>query len=173
MALEIVEIESGYRRCYGCAKCTSGCPVADRMDIKPHQVMRLLQVGEVEPLLAANGPWKCVRCQTCLSRCPNEVDIPSALAQLRVAALAHGQLAQAGKTPVFDDLVLQMLKSRGRMNDGLLAFRLRLKTGGLFDDWQMGIKILMNGKMKLRSPSIANRKEMARLFEPQKEPGGQ
>ena len=32
-------------RCYQCAKCSSGCPVAARGDLKPHELVRLVQLG--------------------------------------------------------------------------------------------------------------------------------
>ena len=59
---KIVPDATGLTACFGCTKCTSGCPVARQMDVKPHQAMRMLQLGLVEDLLAAAGPWRCVGC---------------------------------------------------------------------------------------------------------------
>jgi len=64
----VVEDTTRFNACYGCAKCTSGCPVADRMDFRPHEAMRLLQLGDVEKLVTAESPWECIGCQTCLAR---------------------------------------------------------------------------------------------------------
>ncbi len=161
----LVDAATGFLSCFGCAKCTAGCPTADSMDLKPHQVMRLLQLGHDEELLAASAPWRCVGCQTCLARCPNGVDIPAALAQVREAALRRGPPDSAGGIPVFDELFLDMVRRRGRANDGLVAFRYRLRTGGLTADWKMGLRMLRAGKMKLRTPAVADREAVARLFE--------
>jgi heterodisulfide reductase subunit C len=104
--MEMIDPKTDFASCYGCARCTSGCPVADLMDVKPHQVMRLLQLGCSQELLAASAPWRCVNCQTCLARCPNGIDIPAALAQVRAAALVHDAPAAAATIRVFDELFL-------------------------------------------------------------------
>lgn len=157
---------TGFAACYGCGKCTSGCPAAHRMDLKPHQIMRLLQLGRTDELLAASAPWRCVGCQTCRARCPNGIDIPAVLVQIRGAALRAGSAAGAGGIPLFDELFLDMIRRGGRANDGLVALRYRLKRGGLFEDWRIGLKMLRAGKLKMRTPRVANVRDVARIFEP-------
>jgi len=160
-----IDDETCFAQCFSCAKCTSGCPVADEMDIKPHQAMRLLQLGEIEQLLAAESPWLCIGCQTCLARCPNNVDIPGAFSRIRQEAIDRGQLDKAGNVPVFDELMLGMIKRRGRVNDGVMAVRYKLKAGGLFKDWRMGLKMFRAGKLKLFAKGVADRSSVSGLFE--------
>ena len=31
--------------CYQCGKCTAGCPVAYTMDVPPHEIIRMVQLG--------------------------------------------------------------------------------------------------------------------------------
>ena len=161
----VIEAECGFEACYGCGKCTSGCPVAEQMDITPHQMMRLLQLGEIEDLLVAAAPWQCVCCQTCFARCPNKVDIPTALAQIRSEALERGMTANAGNIPFFDDLLLGMIERSGRVNDGMMAFRYQLHAGGLLNDWRIGLKMFRVGKMKLRVPGVEDRESIKKLFD--------
>jgi len=116
-----IDEETCYAQCFSCAKCTSGCPVADDMDIKPHQAMRLLQLGQTEELVGAESPWLCIGCQTCLGRCPNNVDIPIAFSIIRQEAISRGQVDKAGTVPLFDDLMLGMIERNGRVNDALMA----------------------------------------------------
>jgi len=165
-----VDKATGFAACYGCAKCTSGCPTAHRMDLKPHQIMRLLQLGRTDEILAASAPWRCVGCQTCRARCPNAIDIPAAMVQIRGAALGAGPVAGAGGIPFFDKLFLDMIRRGGRVNDGLVAFRYRLKRGGLLEDWRIGLKMLRAGKLKMRTPRVADVRDVARLFEPDDAP---
>ena len=160
-----IDDETCYAQCFSCAKCTSGCPVADEMDVKPHQAMRLLQLGEIEQLLAAESPWLCIGCQTCLARCPNNVDIPGAFSRIREEAIGRGQLDKAGNVPLFDELMLGMIERRGRVNDGVMAVRYKLKTGGLFKDWRMGLKMLKAGKLKLFMKGVVDRSSVSGLFE--------
>ena len=157
-----------FESCYGCAKCTSGCPVAGRMDFKPHQAMRLLQLGRLDELVTATGPWQCVGCQTCLARCPNRVDIPLAFARICCEAIRRGEIDNAGNTPLFDDLMLGAIRRRGRVNDGMMVVRYKLRAGGLsalLKDWRMGLKMFRAGKLKLRVPGVADTESMARLFD--------
>ena len=53
--------------CYQCVKCSSGCPVAEHMDLLPHQVMRSVQFNDGK-VLEAKTPWVCAACVTCSTR---------------------------------------------------------------------------------------------------------
>ena len=37
--------------CYQCGKCSAGCPVADKMDLLPNQLVRLVQMGRIDRAL--------------------------------------------------------------------------------------------------------------------------
>lgn len=72
--------------CYQCGKCTAGCPFS----FSPQQVVRSLQLGQVENALATHTTWECAGCQTCVAACPKGVDpvrIMRALRTLDVKAL--------------------------------------------------------------------------------------
>lgn len=62
-------------KCYQCGNCSAGCPASDFMDIQPHQVIRLLQIGQLEEILKANTVWICSACVTCRVKCPKGVDL--------------------------------------------------------------------------------------------------
>ncbi len=76
--------------CYQCGNCTAGCPAAFAMDIAPHHVVRLLQLGHEETVLDANSMWICVSCLQCYSRCPKNVDISRIMEGLRQMSLRKG-----------------------------------------------------------------------------------
>ncbi|MBI2202440.1 MAG: 4Fe-4S dicluster domain-containing protein [Candidatus Rokubacteria bacterium] len=69
--LDAVEEASGQNvfACYQCGKCTAGCPFS----LGPQQVVRLLQLGEVEAALAHMTTWDCASCLTCATACPKGV----------------------------------------------------------------------------------------------------
>ncbi len=73
--------------CYQCGKCTAACPVNEYMDILPHQVLRLLQLGMVEKVLASRSIWICAACFTCAGRCPRDVDLAVVMEALRAIHL--------------------------------------------------------------------------------------
>ena len=61
--------------CYQCYKCSAGCPVSFAMDILPHQVIRSVLFGQKKKVLSSKTIWICASCETCTTRCPNEIDI--------------------------------------------------------------------------------------------------
>lgn len=73
--------------CMQCAKCSAGCPVVAAMDLLPHQVIRLLQLGDMEELLKSKTPWICASCFNCIARCPRELDLSRIMEGVRLKML--------------------------------------------------------------------------------------
>ncbi len=78
-------------RCYQCGNCTGSCPVAFAMDLPPSQVIRMLQLGQVDAVMKANSMWICVSCLQCSSRCPKCLDPAAILEALRRISLRNGE----------------------------------------------------------------------------------
>ena len=77
--------------CYQCGNCSGGCPSADYMDLLPHQVIRLVQLGRIGEILESNTQWICAACITCSVRCPKGVDIAAVMEALRQLVLRKNQ----------------------------------------------------------------------------------
>jgi len=73
--------------CYQCGNCSGGCPAADYMELPPHGVIRLIQLGRIEEILATNTPWICAACINCSVHCPKGVDIAAVMEALRQLVL--------------------------------------------------------------------------------------
>ena len=96
-----VELISGQDllACNQCGKCGAGCPVASALDLLPNAVIRLAQLGQ-EDVLESQTIWVCAACQTCLSRCPKDVDVPRVMEALRTIAMQRGiQPVDLGTVP--------------------------------------------------------------------------
>lgn len=76
--------------CIQCGMCSSGCPMAEEMDLLPSCIMRLCQLGLEEEVLNCKTIWICASCFTCTTRCPKGIDIAAVMDALRQKALAAG-----------------------------------------------------------------------------------
>jgi len=65
--------------CYQCGKCTAGCPFS----FGPQQVIRYLQLGQVDAALALDAVWECAGCLTCTAGCPKGLDPALVMKTLR------------------------------------------------------------------------------------------
>jgi heterodisulfide reductase subunit D len=72
--------------CYHCHKCTAGCPAAFAMEYGPDRILRLLQLGQREQVLASRDIWLCLGCEMCGVHCPNQIDVGAVMIALRQVA---------------------------------------------------------------------------------------
>ncbi|MCX7608923.1 MAG: 4Fe-4S dicluster domain-containing protein, partial [Anaerolineales bacterium] len=60
------------------------------MEYGPDRILRMVQLGERERLLKSRDIWLCAACETCGTRCPNDIDIAKVMDALRMEALRSG-----------------------------------------------------------------------------------
>lgn len=75
------------KKCMKCGKCTGSCPMADEMEIKPHQFVSYVERGEIEPLQKSNTLWKCLSCFACVQRCPRDVKPGKLIEAVRLSVI--------------------------------------------------------------------------------------
>jgi len=160
-----VKVRSGVdlAKCYQCGECTAGCPMTPEMDAGPTKVLRLVQLGMEQELFRLNTPWLCASCETCTSRCPNEIDIALVMDVIRQMARLRGLEAPVKEPRVFQDVFLKSVHDYGKLYEpGLIAFY-NLKSGHLFKDVALGPRMLFKGKLPLlphRSANVAKLREI-------------
>jgi heterodisulfide reductase subunit B len=150
--------------CYQCLKCTSGCPVAEFFDWQPHQVMRALQFGDEEIALNSTTPWLCAACQTCTTRCPQNLDINAIMEFLTREATARGIKPQVPVVDIFSKAFMNEVRLWGRAYELGLMAEMKLRTGDLFSDLDLGAKMIQHRKISLvphpaRAPKAPKRIE--------------
>lgn len=165
-AAEQIREESGTNvsLCYQCKKCTLGCPLSAEMDIKPNQVIRLLQLGRTDEALRSKTTWLCASCKTCATRCPAGVDIAQVMDALKVVAQERRIESRLPSSPNFINAGLRSIKSAGRMYELGLMLEMNLKGGKPFRDADMGLKMIRSGKLRVipewsRFPGKLKRRE--------------
>jgi heterodisulfide reductase subunit C2 len=152
-----------FAKCYQCGKCSAGCPAAYEMDLLPHLVIRLVQLGRQEKVLDSKAIWLCVSCQTCLTRCPNEIDLPHAMDTLRQLALKQARHSGLREVKIFHRAFLFWVEKLGRVYEpGLIGMHKALSLQW-FSDLLAAPKMLL--RMKLFPHRIKGQKAVARIFE--------
>jgi len=165
--VELVEARSGEKlsRCYQCRKCTNGCPLAFAMDLLPNQVIRMVQLGLHDEVFRSRTIWVCASCQTCTTRCPNDIDIARLMDCLRQMCLERGVAPEQREVAIFHQTFLDSVRRHGRMFELELAGRYKLATRDMFGDVKIGWGMLRRGKLPLLPARIKGRREVRRMFD--------
>jgi len=151
--------------CYQCRKCSSGCPVASQADLMPHELVRMVQMDQREAVLASRFIWECTACQTCTTRCPQNVDLAAMNDALRAMSLSAKQAARGTAVPVFNDIFLKLVRKRGRVYEMGLMAAFKLRTMRLFEDAGKAPMMLAKGKLPLLGPRVRGRAQRKEMFE--------
>ena len=122
--------------CYQCGKCSAGCPMASEIDLRPHNVMRLVMHDQREKLLADESIWLCLTCETCSARCPNGCDPRArhrrrcARSPSRAGSGRHAAHHRAPSTAAF----LDQIRANGRLYEIGCHVSYKLRSGALMED---------------------------------------
>ena len=152
-------------RCYQCQTCTLGCPVAHHMDVPPHMLVRMVQLGLRDQVLSCATLQICVSCETCSTRCPNDIHVDKMIDALRVEALRTRVPPAVREVRAFHRAFLAGIRSRGRVWEVGMIVRLKLATLNLFEDVFSGMKMFLKGKLGLIPHGIRGKREVRRIFE--------
>jgi len=151
--------------CYHCRKCTAGCPVASHMEYNPNKVIKMIQNGKREQVLNSKTIWLCLSCETCITRCPNQVDIARMMDVLRQMAIEEGVGAREKNILKFHEAFLAGIKRGGRINEPMMMVEYKLRSGDLFSDAVAGVEMFMKGKLSILSPRTKDMKSVKDIFE--------
>jgi heterodisulfide reductase subunit C2 len=160
-------------RCYQCLKCSAGCPMTFAMDYPPSQIMRMIQLGQEETLLASKTIWVCLSCNTCSIRCPNDIDIALVIDSLRERALRKGSPPAKENVALFHRYFLDNVSKRGRTFEGELLARYQLKTGQAFQNAGLGLRMFLKGRMGLLPESVSNKTAFREIYRRVEKRGGE
>jgi heterodisulfide reductase subunit C len=73
--------------CFQCMRCTSGCTALKLLELKPHEIQKLVNLGLVDELVSSSVIWTCVTCLKCVERCPQKASPYHAIIALRNLAV--------------------------------------------------------------------------------------
>ena len=152
--------------CYQCLKCTAGCPTAPYMDIRPNNIIRMIQMGMKKEVLESSAIWLCVYCQTCGTRCPNEIHIGILMDTLREMAVEEGVPAKEKNIHLFHEAFIQSVRRGGRAHEVTMLMEYMLRSRDLMADSLFpGMKLFLKGKFPLLPSFIKGKEELKKIFE--------
>lgn len=70
-------------KCYQCGNCTSTCPLSTNDATFPRRMLRYVQLGMKDKILASPEPWLCYYCGECSANCPRGADPGETMMGLR------------------------------------------------------------------------------------------
>lgn len=159
--------------CYQCGKCSAGCPMAEQMDLLPNQLLRLVQLGNIDKAMRSAAAWQCVSCMTCTTRCPKSVDCAGVLDALRQLSVEWNVASpEHRRTVVFQQAFLDNIRRNGRLAelDLVRQFKTRnflhdLNIPHLFKDALLAPQLLRRGKLHLMPGKVRDRGVVGRIFD--------
>jgi heterodisulfide reductase subunit C len=153
------------RRCYYCLRCSAGCPAAYAMDYTPAQLLRLLQLGQKDTLLHSSAIWLCIGCETCGTRCPNEIHAGAVIDALRQIALREGVPAAERSVFKLHEAFLDSIRWWGRLHELTMLAQHKITSRDLLSNLDMGLDMFLKGKIHPLPKRIQGIDQVKKLFE--------
>ena len=159
--------------CFQCRKCTNGCPVTFAMDLYPDEVIRMVILGQRKTVLGCRTIWVCAACETCTTRCPNEVKIAEIMDCLKEIAIQTDVPAPESRILKLHETFLNNINKWGRVYETALLPAYLLKSGELKQKWhtgtyrhdiKLGLQMLSKGRFPLLPKAINGKKEVRNIL---------
>ena len=134
--------------CFQCNKCSAGCPLADKMDFTPAQVMHNIRLGRKQAVLNSTAIWLCVGCETCSARCPQGVEPAAAINAARLMAMKLGVPPRIKEVDIYYRGFVANMRLNGKIHDASVAGITQLLTGQMMDNFPLAWNLFLRGRVK-------------------------
>ena len=173
--LEQIEAAGPYLAgtCYQCRKCTNGCPVTFAMDLYPDEVIRLVVIGQPQTVLNCDTIWVCAACETCTTRCPNDVKIAELMDCLKEMAVQKGIPCPQPQILSLHEAFLKNVKRWGRVFETTFLPEYLLRSGEFLRRWQartwrdemkLGWQMSRKRRFPMLPKTIRGKKEVRKIL---------
>ncbi len=134
--------------CDQCEECTSGCPSAYAMRMKPHELMRAIQLGLSEEIHWSGAIWTCLSCEACTGRCPQGINILRLIDGLREMSKDFEYYDPYPAIPALHRIFMGLVRRYGRLHPLGLVLLNNLRMLTPFKDIDLASPLLWKGKLK-------------------------
>ncbi len=100
-------------------------------------------------MLNSEAIWLCLGCETCSSRCPQQVEPAAVMNAARILALQRHKPAIKEVSIYYQGFVNNM-RLNGKIHDASVVAITRLMTGRLFHDLPLGWQLAERGRSSCR-----------------------
>jgi len=159
--------------CFQCRKCSNGCPVTFAMDIYPDEVIRRVILGQRESVLSCRTIWVCAACETCTTRCPNEVKIAELMDCLKEMTIKAKIPCPQAQVLSMHETFLKNVQRHGRVHETSFLTEYLLRSGQLKQRWQdgtwpaeinLGWRLFSKGRLPLFAKGSRHKKEVRQIL---------
>jgi len=173
--LEQIEAQGPFQAgaCFQCRKCTNGCPVTFAMDLYPDEVIRMVILGQREAVMNCQTIWVCAACETCTTRCPNDVKIAELMDCLKEMAVHTGVPSAQPRILALHETFISNIKKWGRLYEASLLPAYLLRIENLLEEWnsgnwrydlKLGRQLFSKGRLPLRPRPITGKREVRKIL---------
>jgi heterodisulfide reductase subunit C len=159
--------QQNVQRCFYCLRCSAGCPSAYAMDYTPAQILRLTQLGQKDALFHSSAIWLCIGCETCGTRCPNEIHAGAVIDALRQLALTEEVPAAEKSVFRLHKAFLSTIHLWGRLHEVSMLAQYaasNLISRAVFGNIDMGAALFLKGKLELLPHRTKEIDQVRQLF---------
>ncbi len=137
------------------------------LELSPNRVIRMVQLGLEDDVLASEMIWCCAACGTCTGRCPMGIDVVAVIDALRGLAEKKGVTPPRGSVEVrtFYRAFLDCIRQFGRLSEAGLMGGYNINSGHLLTSMSKAPWFLLKGKVGLTPHSIKRIDRLQRVFE--------
>ena len=161
--------------CYQCKRCTSGCPAVDFMELRPHQLVRLVRLGAADRSISTEAIWNCVGCYACTARCPQNVPITELIYSLKSLAMKEGKVPKGVRVPSFLRAFAGTVERHGRNQETQMLVQYYLTTDPktAVKETPTAIKLFRQGRLPLLPHRVRGWKAVKRVLRRVRRGGGE
>ena len=162
------------RSCIQCGICSGSCPMADKMEHTPRQIIAMVRAGMRDEVLSSSSQWQCLSCYLCSARCPREVKPAEIMHVLECMAIDEGRVSKKTRTPIMYRSFVDTIKANGRIHELGFMIRYYLRTN-LFAALRltgMALNMLSRGRIPLRAHKIKGKNELNLILDKARSWGG-
>lgn len=150
--------------CYECWRCTTGCPLVEAMDLMPTQVVHAIRMGDRDAVLRSKTIWVCASCETCSSRCPQEIEVALLMDAARTHAVEQGIAPAVPEVHTLYRALVGSVRTFGRLYELGMMAGVKLRNRDLTrDDVGLATRMLARRKLSIL-PSLGGLGRVRRIL---------